>query len=150
MWLQSKDERRLLKHYFITISESDKKYEFSFDDLLGCIKSKEYSYYTPSDDDQQDVKGYAVWCKDCHRILVANKSLKERGLAISSNLEFKPSEPITISLTITGYDLGRKYNSWFIPSGLWFAEYKDHWFWLIISYIAGIISVLLVNWLSKA
>ena len=65
------------------------------------------------------------------------------GLAENPNVHFG------ISPTLAGYDLGRKYNSWWSKSGLWFAEYKNHWIWLIVSYIAGIISMLLVNWLSK-
>jgi hypothetical protein len=55
-----------------------------------------------------------------------------------------------ITLTIAGYDLGRKYNDhWWVWSHLWFTEYKDHWFWLILSFLGGIVGALIVNWLSK-
>jgi len=54
-----------------------------------------------------------------------------------------------ISLSIKGYDLGRKYSSWWTRSGLWFAEYKNHWIWIIISFLGGVLGALLINWLSK-
>ena len=149
MWLP-KDERRLLQKYFVKINEVDKQREFSFDDLLGFIKSKESSHHTPSADDPQDVEGTIVWIRDCNRTVIANKALKKRGLIISSNVEFEPSEPITSSLIITGHDLGHKYNSKWLFIKLWYEQYiKNHPIWLIVSYIAGIISILIVNWLSK-
>ncbi len=148
MWLP-KDERLLLRRYFVKIGEVNKQHDFSLDDLLGFIKSKESSHHTPSADDPQDVEGYKAWLKDRNRVIIANKALEKRGLITSPNLELGPSEPITISLTVTGYDLGRKCNSWWSRSGLWFAEYKEHWFWLIVSFLGGIIGALIVNWLSK-
>ena len=54
-----------------------------------------------------------------------------------------------ISLTIDGYDLGRKYSKWFTRTGLCFAEYRSHWIWLIVSFFVGIIGTVLVNWLYK-
>ena len=57
---------------------------------------------------------------------------------------------VGITLYQQGHDLGKKYNSsWLVWSGLWFAEYKDHWFWLILGFLGGIIGAVLVNWLSK-
>jgi len=54
-----------------------------------------------------------------------------------------------INLTLKGLDLGRKYDSFWIRSGLRFKEYKDHWIWLIVSFLGGIIGGLLISWLSK-
>jgi hypothetical protein len=76
-------------------------------------------------------------------------SLRSRGLL---NFEINPGgfAGIKVDLTPEGMGLGQKYNSsWVVWSGLWFAEYKDHWFWLIISFLGGIIGALTVNWLSK-
>jgi len=51
---------------------------------------------------------------------------------------------ITLRLTLEGYDLGSKYNSWWYKTGgMWWAEYKGHWFWTI----AGIIVSFLLGWL---
>jgi hypothetical protein len=55
-----------------------------------------------------------------------------------------------VRLTPEGIRLGQKYNSWWSRSNLWYEEHlKNHWIWLIISFIGGIIIGLLVNWLSS-
>jgi len=55
-----------------------------------------------------------------------------------------------VTLTPEGIRLGQIYNSWWSRSNLWYAEHiKDHWFWLILSFLGGIIGAVLVNWLSK-
>lgn len=77
----------------------------------------------------------------------ANQRLEERGL-----IKLRRNHPGTmmgITLKIEGYDLGRKYSSWWTRSGLWFEEYKHHWIWIIVSFLVGIIGGLLINWLSK-
>lgn len=58
-------------------------------------------------------------------------------------------QTIILKLTLNGVDLANKYDNWFTRTGLWFAEYKDHWLWLILSFLGGILGALLVNWLSK-
>jgi hypothetical protein len=148
MWLP-KDERRLLEGYYVNIGEVSKQHEFPLDDLLGFIKSNASGHLPPASDSQQYVEEFKAWLKDRNKVIIANKALEKRGLITSPNLELEPSAPITISLSITGYDLGRKYNSWWSRSGLWFAEYKDHWFWLIVGFLGGIIGALIVNWLSN-
>ncbi|MBA7710853.1 hypothetical protein ES703_119801 [subsurface metagenome] len=77
-----------------------------------------------------------------------NDILKDRGL-INFEHEQGDLSNFKLSLTLKGLDLGRKYSSRWIRSGLWFAEYKEHWFWLIVSFLGGIIGALIVNWLSK-
>jgi len=46
---------------------------------------------------------------------------------------------ITLRLTREGYDLARKYNSWWDRTDMWWAEYKGHW----LLGIAGIIRSIL-------
>ncbi len=156
MWLP-KDERRLLEGYYINIGEVSKQHEFPLDDLLGFIKSNASSELPPSGHPQR-IKKYKEWLKERNRIIIANRALEERGLithapqvfVVGCTYEGAETNPcLTISLTISGYDLGRKYNSWVTRTGLWFAEYRYHWIWLIVSYITGIMSMLLVNWLSR-
>lgn len=82
------------------------------------------------------------------RLEIVNAGLKKRNL-INIQEHESCQDVAGISLTIEGQDLGGKYNSWWIRSGLWFAEYKHHWIWLIVSFLGGIIGGLLINWLSK-
>jgi hypothetical protein len=81
------------------------------------------------------------------RLEIANAHLRDRKL-----IEITPhkSEPgvAGVFLTPEGCDLGRKYNSWFDRSSLWFREYKDHWVWLIVSFLGGVLGTLLVQRLS--
>ena len=84
--------------------------------------------------------------KNIKGILNAKDVLKNRGLI---DIQTDNLERTIISLTIEGYDLGSKYNSWWIRSGLWFTEYKHHWIWLIVSFLGGIFGALIVSWLSK-
>jgi hypothetical protein len=76
-----------------------------------------------------------------------DRRLRDQGL-ILTDVSVAEND-IRVSLTPEGRRLGRIYSSsCFVWSGLWFAEYKDHWFWLILSFLGGIIGSLLVNWLS--
>ncbi len=156
MWLP-KDERKLLQGYYVTIGKVGEQHEFPLENLMGFIKSSA-SVHLPPADDPQHAKKYNAWLKDWSRVITANEALEERRLITSSHdndifirtyKEAGPNPRLIFSLTITGYDLGRKYNSWWSRSGLWFAEYKDHWFWLIVSFLGGVIGGLLINWLSK-
>jgi len=77
---------------------------------------------------------------------VMDRRLRDQGLI---NTDISDTEgDIRVSLTPEGRRLGKIYNkSRFVWSSLWFAEYKDHWFWFILSFLGGIIGSLLVNWL---
>ena len=81
------------------------------------------------------------------RLQISNSALERRKL-----IKVEPHKSIPgvlgISLTIDGYHLGIKYSSWLTRSGEWFAEYKNHWIWIIVSFLGGIIGGLLINWLS--
>jgi hypothetical protein len=55
---------------------------------------------------------------------------------------------LIVTLTPEGIRLGQKYNSWWLSSNLWYAEYiKNHWIWLIVSFLGGVIITQLINWL---
>jgi hypothetical protein len=124
MWLP-KDERRLLTYYYKELKQPGVKGRFFLNDLTKCL-------------------GKQI---DTHnRARITNQMLDKRRLI---NLMPPQGDAVTLSLTLTSCDLGRKYKSPWVRSGLWFAEYKDHWFWLVVSFLGGIIGALLVNWLSK-
>jgi hypothetical protein len=74
-----------------------------------------------------------------------DRYLRERGLIETDVLAGKK----LVSLTSEGFCLGQKYNSWWSRSNLWYSEYiKNHWIWLILSFLGGVISGLLIKWLS--
>ena len=82
------------------------------------------------------------------RLKISNAGLERREFIKVQEHEHC-GEVAGISLIIKGYDLGRLYSSWWTRSGLWFTEYKNHWIWIIISFLGGVIGALLINWLSK-
>jgi hypothetical protein len=158
MWLP-KDERKLLSYYYRRINKVETSQNFEMKDLIKVFG--EYIFKPLK------LSSEVVLCR--YKLLEnINNLLSRRGLIkwenlnpiaintlqesprISEALGWTESTNVNfrITLTIEGYDLGRKYNSWWSSSGLWFAEYKDHWFWLILGFLGGIIGALIVNWLS--
>jgi len=115
MWLP-KDERKLLRAYFVKIGEPDMQHIFVLTDFLPPFKPTK-----PHD------PAFKKFDKAWNRIRIANNALASRKLIICKEEEDLTDE-IGVLLTISGYDLGRKYNFWLTRTGLWFAEYKDHWF----------------------
>jgi hypothetical protein len=161
MWLP-KDERRLLQGYYANIGQYDRDKCFHNSAWGPVINSIFIKYNanrvkTCGEDAQVAqvgtnnaalIKKMAQILKDEKVITETNKILEARGL-IRLRGDQTTNSIIGIMLTLNGYDLGRKYNSWFTRTGLLFAEYKHHWFWLIVSFLGGIIGTLIVNWLSK-
>lgn len=159
MWLP-KDERKLLSHYCRQINKVGTSQNFEITELIKVIRKEQT---IPSKTKRE------IILDNYDTLENVNNRLSQRDLITWKNLDPtsintlrelpKTSEVLgwtestnvnlRITLTIAGYDLGRKYNSWLTKSGLWFAEYKDHWFWLIVSFMGGVIGALIVNWLSK-
>lgn len=169
MWL-SRDERRLLQAYYLKIRESkigkiDKQKWYKIDDLVRILPAvtvkdaaKELKGYFENDSktshsesacdvetSKREIKEYLAYQV---RVSFANSAFVKREL-ISLQEHQHEHDVVGISLTVRGYDLGMKYNSWWTRSSLWFEEYKNHWIWLIVSFLGGVIGALLVNWLSK-
>ena len=154
MWLSSRDERRLLRYYHKNRDQVGKESNYSLDDLvlvLYCRNMEEVSDHIKRKSQRktlEDLKeNIQRYLDESNRVRSANEALKQRGLVILTPKD--DSQLITLSLTAQGDDLGRKYSSWWTRSGLWFAEYRHHWIWLIVSFLGGIIGALLVNWLSN-
>lgn len=54
-------------------------------------------------------------------------------------------EGIILRLTLDGWDLARKYSSWwFGTTGEWWKENKGHWVWVLL----GIIVSFVIGWLT--
>jgi hypothetical protein len=163
MWLP-KDERRLIEGYYINIGEIEKKEWFCTSNWIPVILTlrvkvqakKIKSYFkggtSQSEHDKIDPKdpdgSIKNWIKYKSRVNIAITALEARRLIKTHPHQSEPDVK-AVSLTIDGYDLGRKYSSCWTRSGLWFKEYKDHWIWIIISFLGGIIGGLFINWLSK-
>ncbi len=86
------------------------------------------------------------WLAGKDAVEVANKMLQDRRLV---NVRERGTDFYGVTMVLEGRDLGRKYNSWFDCGGLWFREYKDHWVWLIVSFLGGVLGALIVQWLSN-
>lgn len=99
-----------------------------------------------NNNNKEFVKKYMSWLRAKSTIESVNNRLRERGL-----IEFHECGTgfYSVKLKLAGWDLGDKYSSWWSRNVLWFREYKDHWIWIIVSFLGGIVGALLINWLSK-
>jgi len=159
MWLP-KDERRLLSYYYRRINTAGIKRKFEIRELINALKKNPFG--TPKTEREIMIETFDI-LENLNNLLSQRKLITwepfDSGAIGHARLLDHPDSQqffentqvyFLVTLTLEGYDLGRKYNSWLTRSGLWFAEYKDHWFWLILSFLGGIIGALIVNWLSKA
>ncbi|OHB79289.1 MAG: hypothetical protein A2Z25_16535 [Planctomycetes bacterium RBG_16_55_9] len=138
MWLP-KDERKLLSLYYNEIGKPSTNKLIDENDLIKTILPKWHTQHVHNSND------YKMWLEGKSKVATANKALSERKLITHR----EAGDSIEISLDVEGYDLGRKYDNWFDRSGLWFAEYKNHWIWLIASFFGGVLGGLLINLLSR-
>jgi len=159
MWLP-KDERKLLSYYYRQINTVETDQRFEIRDLIKALGKKEQSG-PPKTKREIILNTY-------NTLENVNNLLSQRGLITWENLNpdsisaaYSFDHPtsqelfentkvnLCITLTIKGYDLGRKYDSWLIWTGLWFAEYKHHWIWVIVAFVGGIIATVLAQCFSK-
>jgi hypothetical protein len=152
MWLP-KDERRLLFYWYLAIGRMDQEESFELRELVHCLICKDIKELIERRQKKKSkptniVQAVDEYIDERNRVEVAITALQQRGLIIlkeySGELQIK-----SVCLTLQGFDLGKKYSSWWTRSGLWFAEYKNHWIWLIGSFVSGIFATLFVLWLSK-
>ena len=147
MWLP-KDERYLLQgywHYINNVNVEKTFSEFALVPLLSSPKNWEMIDEYSEDEKQpkEDVKD--TFNKQI-RVSKANECLAERKLIkLRTNSCY-----CTLSLTMDGFDLARKYSSWWECSGLWFASLKNHWIWLLSSFIGGILGALIIEVIKKS
>jgi hypothetical protein len=134
-WLP-KDERKLLVYYFTKLKRPKDSEVFRNPvELMEVIGYRQGSETKPED------------APELFRVEDANESLMERGLAVFPNPQNLMCMDTTVSLTLKGWDLGRKYACRLTRSGLWFEEYRNHWIWLIVAFLGGIVGALIVEWL---
>jgi hypothetical protein len=162
MWLP-KDERRFLQSYYVNIGQYNSEKSFHIMDWEPVVKTKfikrtarcvksigEREQEVHAGTGYEDLKKKMIQIlKDEKVITETNKMLEARGL-ITLRSNQPTSNVIGITLTLDGYDLGRKYNCWWSRSNLWYSEYlKHHWICVIVGFLCGIVSGLLIKWLSS-
>ena len=160
MWLP-KDERKLLRGYSWRIREPEKDTWFRMSNWLRVFKSwrtkataKKVPLYVENEHKEDlDIRRWKKAIKNNvpfqKRFDIANAALEKRGLIRVQKHQHEP-DVAGITLTMDGYDLGRKYSKWFIRSGQWFAEYRYHWIWIILAYGGGILTHWIVRCLWKS
>ena len=160
MWLP-KDERYLIEGYWKLLGDITSKRGYEDDNLIPLLSSpcnhtkvneygkskKSHDEPEPKDNEERIQRIHDSLSK-INRVRIANKLLNARGLIVLSHHE-TVGNVVFIRLTPEGYDLGRRYSSKMDKSGLWFAAHRDHWFWLILSFLGGVIGSLIVNLISK-
>ena len=176
MWLP-RDERYLLVVYYVNVPELNiRGHVFSVDELKrfvvkppwipivgpkkivklakGLVRDREANRESIRSEPPQDIarqecdrtiREYGVWLEAKGKIEAANSMLRERGLIEARECGTGFYE---IEMKLKGLDLGRKYANWLERSGLLFAEYRNHWIWVIVSFFGGVFATLLVQWLS--
>jgi hypothetical protein len=144
VWLPI-DERRLLAAYFVSIGRLGADEAFQLDTLGRALSfTWRVTLMLPYGeeparpiDDQKALKEATVkYIRESKRVEAANRTLAARGLIALSPAQPVPSV-VVLNLTLAGYDLGRRYASWWDWSGLLFREYKDHWLWLLAACAGG-------------
>lgn len=126
MWLP-KDERKLLKCYYNKSKKTRKTFEIGIPEVMKILGFREDKASVPSTNKMFDIT------------LNANAILKDREL-IHFEHEQEDLSRIKISLTLKGYDLGRKYSSKLHTFLLLCNEYKV---WIILGLIISFVGVLI-------
>ena len=73
----------------------------------------------------------------CRRVERANELLVKRELVCADPHKHLASI-FVLSLTLEGFDLGRKYDNVWDWSNLWYqARVRHHWVWLLVTFAAG-------------
>ena len=148
MWLP-KDERRLLLYYYRGINKVNGEESLDLKELvqsLFCKNIKELQLHEKEKRDKDIEEQVKDYIDEKNRVAAANEALKRRGLI--EQIIHSGGKVRRITLNLEGYDLGRKYSSWWDSSGLWFADYREHWIWLIVSFFGGVLGGLSINLLS--
>jgi hypothetical protein len=154
MWLP-RDERRLLAGYSRNFDRLDEPYAFKLTELCKLLTDRGATLGEYGECDSQEPSGGAESFEamkasierhvdERARVSWANEILAKRGL-ISIVPHEGESDVVVIKLALPGYDLGRRYASFWNSSGLWFQEFRNHWIWLIVSFVGGALGALAVD-----
>jgi hypothetical protein len=143
MWLP-KDERETLRKYHSHIHNIDESICFNNLSERVCNATRnliERGLLLEIKEGGKEHNEYMItW--------LAGDSVSFKGF-LSFSEEDEVRQNVVLKFTLNGLDLANKYDNWWSRSNLWYAEHiKNHWIWLILSFLGGVISALLINWLS--
>ncbi|MBA3482851.1 MAG: hypothetical protein H0T51_13660 [Pirellulales bacterium] len=150
MWLPY-DERRLLAAYVHLLKGIDVKGTYHQGKLGRIFVRGNRSWDVPQYGDIDHAPSRfdsaadaGAYMERLNRVIAANRNLEKRNLLI---LDQHVAEPyvVIVTLTVDGYDLGRQYKHWLSGSGLWFAQYKDHWLWLLAAFLGAAVATQVID-----
>ncbi len=150
-WLP-KDERRLLAGYYRTLGDVGKEEAYREGTLAQLLRGErtvpdyEHDRETPEHDNEKLKAAITQLIRGRRQVEATNRRLCARSLLDLTRHE-SVKDVVVVSLTLDGYDLGRRYAGWLTWSHLWFREYKDHWLWLLAGVIGGMVGTLLLEFL---
>lgn len=154
MWI-TQDERRLLRGYYELLGDIGTEEAFRLDGLGLLLTFWGYRKQIPKYEDaplQENPVADHEAMKCAIRLVIQNRNRvkKANSLLVTGNLikltrRDSDESVLIISLTLDGYDLGRKYAGWLENSGLWFNEYRNHWLWLFLAIVGGGVIAKLVE-----
>lgn len=157
VWL-TLHERRLLVGYYHLIGEVDEEAAYYLSGLSPVLKTyspcHQILQYGEGATDQptnsaEELKKQINELIESSRIVRhANNLLAQRNL-IETKDHSSQNDVVIVSLTIDGYDLGRKYSSFYVRTGLCFSEYKNHWIVLVLGFLAGLLGSLVFKTLER-
>lgn len=158
MWLPY-DERQLLAGYYTIIGVVNEEEAYPLSSLAELLRRRpdysriqEYGESTGNTNGNSSMEESVNEVKEyidlCNRIRKANRILAARELIASKDHE-NAADVVLVSLTVEGFDLGRRYSWWWTRSGLCFQDYKNHWIWLILGFLGGILGTMLVEFLKS-
>jgi len=144
MWLP-KDERETLRKYHSYIHNIDESKLFTDLSERVCNATRNLTERGLIFEFKEGIEGKIEYTKQ----IFLGESVSLNGF-LSSSEEDVVEKNAVLKFTLNGLDLADKYNNCWLRIKLWSEEYiKNHPILLIVSFIAGIISTLLVNWLSS-
>lgn len=130
-----KDERKTLLKYYHYLQDTQKYLRF--------IDISERTYNSTYNLIKRGLLNEIRGGNELLIAFVAKDPINLNNFLASSEEDIECAD-ITLRLTLEGYDLATKYDSWwFKTGGMWWAEYKGHWFWtiggIIISFLLGLL-----------
>ena len=138
MWLQKDERETLLKYYnYLQDTQEYKRFESlsARIHIATCNLISRGLVHEIIEGGPEHVESLVAF--------IAKASINLHNFLASSEKDIE-CDNITLRLTLEGYDLGSKYNSWWYKTGgMWWAEYKVHWFWHIVGFVVGFLLGLL-------
>jgi hypothetical protein len=158
MWLQ-KDERHLLAGYYINVGGIDSERWYSIAELAKLLRRGKYRRRIPEYGEEtpavaanptfESLKAEITeLAQSTRRVELANSLLVNLGFIRMTPHQID-GKVVGVTLTLPGFDLGRRYCSLIQRSNLWFGEYRNHWVWLVLAFFGGVVVTKAADFMVK-